>query len=54
VTAEGIDVVCGRDGTHGLLRMLELQPAGGRSMRANAFAAGRGIGPGSRFESGTA
>jgi methionyl-tRNA formyltransferase len=52
VGAAGIDVVCGADEPRRLLRLVELQPAGGRSMSANAFAAGRGVTPGVRLESG--
>jgi methionyl-tRNA formyltransferase len=47
VASGGIDVCCG-DGTR--LRLLAVQPAGGRAMPAGAFAAGRGIVPGARFE----
>ena len=42
----GLVVVCGR----GALRLSELQPAGGRRMRAAAFAAGRRIVTGARFD----
>ena len=42
---EGIDVACGE----GLLRIVELQPPGGRRMSAAAFLAGRKVGPGARF-----
>jgi methionyl-tRNA formyltransferase len=52
VGASGIDVVCGGGPGRGTLRLLELQPAGGRTMPAHAFAAGRGVVPGSRFEAG--
>ena len=45
----GIDVVCGPAGRRDLLRIVEVQPAGGRRMPAAAFAAGRRITPGSRF-----
>jgi len=43
--AGGIVVVCGA----GVLRIEELQPAGGRRMTAAAFAAGRRLEPGARF-----
>ncbi|MGC1816122.1 MAG: methionyl-tRNA formyltransferase [Casimicrobiaceae bacterium] len=49
VGAAGIDVVCGPAGVRGILRIVEVQPAGGRRMSAAAFAAGRRIVPGSRF-----
>ncbi|MEO9136754.1 MAG: methionyl-tRNA formyltransferase [Casimicrobiaceae bacterium] len=49
---QGIDVACGTDADCGVLRLTELQPAGGRRMRAQAFAAGRGVTPGGRFEPG--
>jgi methionyl-tRNA formyltransferase len=54
VGAEGIDVACGGDiaASERLLRLTELQPAGGRAMSAHAFAVGRAIAPGNRFESG--
>jgi methionyl-tRNA formyltransferase len=52
VTHEGIDVVCGRENERALLRLVELQPAAGRPMPAHAFAAGRGVAPGGRFEAG--
>jgi len=42
---EGIDVACGR----GALRILELQPAGGRRMPVDAFLAGHFLAPGARF-----
>lgn len=42
---EGIDVACGT----GRLRLAELQPANGKRMPAEAFAAGRGVIPGARF-----
>ena len=41
----GILAACGE----GALRIVELQPAGGRRMSAVAFSAGRRLGPGSRF-----
>ncbi len=49
VGAAGIDVVCGPAGARGILRIVEVQPAGGRRMPAAAFAAGRRIVPGPRF-----
>ena len=51
-SSEGIDVACGRGDDASLLRLTELQPAGGRSMPAHAFAIGRGVAPGKRFEPG--
>jgi methionyl-tRNA formyltransferase len=45
VSAEGIEVACG----HGSLRLLTVQPAGGKRMSAAAFAAGRAVERGSRF-----
>ena len=47
----GIDVACA-DRTR--LRVTEVQPAGGRPMPANAFAAGRAIAPGVRLGSAVA
>jgi methionyl-tRNA formyltransferase len=49
IGAQGIDVACG-DGT--VLRITELQPAGGKSMPARAFVAGYRVAPGERFEAG--
>lgn len=46
-----LTLACGPDGRDAL-RVLEVQPAGGRRMTAAAFAAGRGIGPGARFGPG--
>jgi len=46
VDAAGIVVACG----HGALHVSLLQPAGGRRMAAAAFAAGRRIGAGERFD----
>jgi methionyl-tRNA formyltransferase len=46
VGATGIDVACG----DGVLSLTEVQPAGGRRMSAAAFAAGRRIGRGQRFD----
>jgi methionyl-tRNA formyltransferase len=43
--ASGIVVACGE----GSLRVLELRPAGGRTMSAAAFVAGRGVAPGDSF-----
>jgi methionyl-tRNA formyltransferase len=45
ITSGGLVVACGS----GSLRIGELQPAGGRRMSAAAFAAGRGIVPGTRL-----
>jgi len=46
VDAGGLVVACGQ----GLLRLTEVQPAGGRRMAAAAFAAGRRIAAGGRFD----
>lgn len=46
VSAAGLDVACGR----GTLRLLEVQPAGGRRMGVAAFLAGRALSPGERFD----
>jgi methionyl-tRNA formyltransferase len=48
VGAYGIDVACGT----GALRLTHLQPAAGRSMPAQAFAAGHHVAAGERFEPG--
>ncbi len=45
VGADGIDVACGE----GVLRLVVVQPAGGKRMDAAAFAAGRALRPGMRF-----
>jgi methionyl-tRNA formyltransferase len=47
IGAEGIDVVCGE----GMLRILELQPAGSRRMTGAAFLAGQNLPTGARFSS---
>ena len=47
---QGIDVACGE----GVLRIVELQPPGGRRMNAAAFLAGRRLSPGARFSSAPA
>jgi methionyl-tRNA formyltransferase len=47
VHPDGVDVACG----DGALRLLTVQPAGGKRMPAHAFAAGRALAPGARFES---
>lgn len=52
ITRQGLDVACGPGEPRGILRLTEVQPADGRPMPANAFAAGRGIAPGTRFEPG--
>ncbi len=52
VGAPGIDVACGTDARAGVLRLTLLQPAAGRAMPAHAFAVGRGILPGGRFDPG--
>ena len=49
IDAQGIDVACGDDT---VLRITELQPAGGKSMPARAFGAGYRVAPGERFEAG--
>ena len=49
---DGIDVACGASRADGALRLCEVQPAGGRRMDAAAFAAGRGIARGARFDAG--
>jgi methionyl-tRNA formyltransferase len=46
VGASGVDVACGE----GALRLMSLKPAGGRAMSAAAFAAGRALAPGARFD----
>jgi len=48
---DGLVVACGAD-DGGALRLVEVQPAGGRRMAAAAYAAGRGIEPGARFGAG--
>ena len=48
VGPEGIDVACGS----GALRLVTVQPAGGKRMGAAAYAAGRAIAPGGRFGAG--
>jgi methionyl-tRNA formyltransferase len=52
VGREGIDIDCGPESNPGVLRLTALQPAAGRTMSAQAFAAGRGVAPGRRFEPG--
>jgi methionyl-tRNA formyltransferase len=47
--SEGIDVACGQ----GALRILEVQPAGGRRMSAAAYLAGRRIVENARFDAGS-
>jgi methionyl-tRNA formyltransferase len=47
VSAEGLDVACG-DG--GVVRIARLKPAGAREMDASAFAAGRNVRAGARFD----
>lgn len=53
VSHAGVDVGCGSGSSPGsersLLRLATVKPAGGRAMDASAFAAGRGMRPGSRF-----
>ena len=55
VGAQGIDVACGSDvnASGRLLRLTDIQPAGGRPMGAHAFAVGRAIAPGARFAAGS-
>jgi methionyl-tRNA formyltransferase len=48
--AAGIVVACGT----GAVKLVELQPAGGRRMSAAAFVAGRRLGRGARFGAGGA
>ena len=48
VTADGLDVAC----AHQMLRVTDVQPAGGRSMPAHAFAVGRRVTAGDRFGNG--
>jgi methionyl-tRNA formyltransferase len=45
VGSDGIDVACGE----GVLRLVVVQPAGGKRMDAAAFAAGRALRPGMQF-----
>ena len=45
VGPDGVDVAC----AEGLLRLVTVQPAGGKRMAAAAFAAGRAVAPGARF-----
>lgn len=49
VRPEGIEVACGSAATPDTLRVIRVQPAGGRAMSAAAFAAGRRIARGARF-----
>jgi methionyl-tRNA formyltransferase len=44
--AAGVVVACGE----AALRVIELQPAGGRRMNAAAFVAGRRLTPGAAFD----
>jgi methionyl-tRNA formyltransferase len=46
VEQDGIAVACGS----GALRLVTVQPAGGKRMAAAAFAAGHGVAPGARFD----
>lgn len=52
-SAGSLDVACGTGVEDGALRLVEVQPAGGRRMAAGAYAAGRGIDLGSRFGPGS-
>jgi methionyl-tRNA formyltransferase len=45
VGSDGIDVACGE----GVLRLVVVQPAGGKRMEAAAFASGRALRPGMQF-----
>ena len=45
VGSDGIDVACGE----GVLRLVVVQPAGGKRMEAGAFATGRALRPGMQF-----
>jgi methionyl-tRNA formyltransferase len=45
VSAEGIDVQCGQ----GVLRILEIQPTGGRAMKVKDFLNARRVVVGDRF-----
>lgn len=46
VSGDGIDVACAQ----GVLRLVSVQPAGGKRMSGAAFAAGRALAPGARFD----
>jgi len=48
VSTDGLDVACGS----AMLRVTEVQPAGGREMAAHAFAVGRHVAAGDRFGNG--
>ena len=50
VTADGMDVACGPSDAPTLLRLADVQPAGGKRMSAAAFARGHGVLPGMRFD----
>ncbi len=50
VGTAGIDVACGPASGRALLRLVEVQPAAGRRMGAAAYASGRRIVPGMRFD----
>ena len=52
VSRDGIEIACGRATYRSVLRLTALQPASGRIMPANAFAAGYGVVPGLQFEAG--
>jgi methionyl-tRNA formyltransferase len=53
VGPEGIDVACGDAAVRErVLRLTEVQPAAGRSMSAQAFALGRAVAAGARFDPG--
>lgn len=52
--SDGLVVACGEGVDGGALRVIEVQPAGGRRMAAAAYAAGRAILAGARFSPGDA
>ena len=49
VAASGVDVACGPGAVRGLVRLTEVQPAGGRRMPVAAWLAGHAVSRGSRF-----
>ena len=50
VTPDGVDVACGPPEAPTVLRVADVQPAGGKRMSAAAFARGHGVVPGMRFD----